>query len=367
MTIVQHLRARLNTKLSAAIVPAAATLLLGFMFSSAPCFAANYPQATISNGLITAKAYLPDAKNGYYRSTRFDWSGAVYSLEYKGHSYYGPWYDTVDPTVINWVFRDGKIVSGPCSALMGPVDEFAIPLGWDEAKDGGTFIKIGVGVLRKQGEPRYNRYYPYPVLNPGKWSVKVSKNSIRFQQVLSDPSLGYGYVYTKVVRLVPGKPEMVIERSLKNTGRLEIKSSVYDHNFTVLDHQPPGPDFKFEVPFQIQSPPRRYPQMARQPRPQLAVIRGNQIVYLKTLTGEDQAAVPIGGFGDTAKDATITIENRKVGAGYRITGNRPLISELLWSIRTVLAVEPYIAIDVQPGAEFTWNNTLTYYTLPTSK
>jgi hypothetical protein len=40
---------------------------------------------------------------------------------------------------------------------------------------------------------------------------------------------------------------------------------------------------------------------------------------------------------------------------------------LLWSIRTVLAIERSIAIDIQPGAEFTWKNTFEYYTLPTNK
>jgi len=57
----------------------------------------SYPQAEISNGLITAKMYLPDPVNGYYRSTRFDWSGAIYSLQYKGHEFYGPWVDRIDP------------------------------------------------------------------------------------------------------------------------------------------------------------------------------------------------------------------------------------------------------------------------------
>jgi hypothetical protein len=61
------------------------------------------------------------------------------------------------------------------------------------------------------------------------------------------------------------------------------------------------------------------------------------------------------------------IENEKVGAGLKINGNRPLSRELLWSIRTVLAVEPYVSIDVQPGAEFTWSNTFDYYTLPAAK
>jgi hypothetical protein len=67
------------------------------------------------------------------------------------------------------------------------------------------------------------------------------------------------------------------------------------------------------------------------------------------------------------RTSEIVIENKKVGAGLKIAADRPLIRNLLWSVRTVLAVEPYIAIDVQPGAEFTWKNTFDYYTLPATK
>src|SRR5215470_9122868 len=75
------------------------------MFSSTLSIAADYPQAEISNGPVHAKIYLPDSKNGYYRSTRFDWSGALYSLQYKGHEFYGVWYDRIDPKVVNWVYQ----------------------------------------------------------------------------------------------------------------------------------------------------------------------------------------------------------------------------------------------------------------------
>src|SRR3984885_3723531 len=341
-----------------ALVISAFAWLLSLTISSPSVRAADFPQAEISNGQITAKIYLPDAKNGYYRSTRFDWSGAVYSLQYKGHNFYGPWFDSIDPKVINWVFQGPDIVSGPCTALEGPVDEFQTVLGWDDAKPGGTFIKIGVGVLRKTGTD-YNRYLPYEVVDPGSWLVEKHKDSIVFQQELSDPALGYGYVYRKIVRLVKGRPEMVIERSLKNTGKREIQSTTYDHNFVVLDKQPPGPDFTFKVPFQIESP--------RPPKKEQAEIRGNEIVYKKTLTGEDQVAVPIQGFGDSAKDNEIVIENKKVGAGVRVSGDRPLVRNILWSIRTVLADEPYIAIDIQPGSEFTWRNRFEYYLIGTGK
>lgn len=336
----------------------ASILVLSLFLASTLGRAADYPQATITNGQVTAKMYLPDAKNGYYRSTRFDWSGAISSLQYKGHDYYGPWFDSVDPKVINWVNRDGEIVDGPCGALEGPVDEFQTPLGWDEAKPGGTFIKIGVGVLRKTGD-KYNRYFPYDVVNPGKWTVKTHKDSVEFTQVLSDPELGYSYLYRKVVRLVKGKPEMVIERSLKNTGRLEIKSEVYDHNFLVLDKQPPGPDFTIQFPFQVQTP--------RPPNESLLKVVDNRIVYQKQLSGKDEAVVFIRGFSDDAKDSKFVIEDSRVGAGMKMSVDRPLLREMLWSIRTVLAIEAYNAIDIQPGTEFTWSSTYDYYTLPTDK
>jgi len=45
------------------------------------------PTAEISNGQLRAKLYLPDAQRGFYRSTRFDWSGVITSLECKRHQF----------------------------------------------------------------------------------------------------------------------------------------------------------------------------------------------------------------------------------------------------------------------------------------
>jgi hypothetical protein len=350
-------RIRAAAKTTAAL-SAITSLILGVMLFASTAAASDFPQARISNGQITATVFLPDSEKGYYRSTRFDWSGAVNSLQFKGHEYYGIWFDGVDPKVINKDFPDGKIINGPPGALYGPVNEFQTPLGWNEATPGGTFIKIGVGVLRR-GEGTYNRFVPYDIVSTGKWSIKRHKNSIEFQQEISDPSSGYAYIYRKVVRLEQGKPNMVIEHSLKNTGEKEIKSNVYNHNFVVLDKQTPGPDFTFKVPFDIK--PMRPPDKA------LAEVRGNQVVLMKQLSGSEEVAMPFRGFGDSAMDNETIIENHKLGAGLKITGDRPLSMTVFWSIRTVLAVEPYIAIDVQPGAEFSWKDMYEYYTLPSQK
>src|ERR1051326_2122289 len=116
-----------------------------FLACGCAAVAADFPQAEISNGLIRAKLYLPDAEKGYYRATRFDWSGVISSLQYKGHEFFGQWFPRYDPKLHD--------------SITGPVESFKTgdtALGYDEAKPGETFIRIGVGVLRKPEERQYN-------------------------------------------------------------------------------------------------------------------------------------------------------------------------------------------------------------------
>jgi hypothetical protein len=343
----------LSTLLAGAIVGALAV--------GGKLLAADFPQTEISNGPLRVKLYLPDAKNGYYHSTRFDWSGVIASLEYKGHNFYGPWFDSFDPKVHDYAYVGAEVVVGSCAAISGPVEEFQTndaALGWDEAKVGETFIKVGVGVLRKDAGS-YDSLTPYEIVRPGSWTVRQHPDSVEFTQELTDPSSGYGYIYRKTVLLREGKPEMVLEHSLKNTGRRTIQSTVYNHNFLVLDKQPPGPDFAISVPFQIHSP--------NPPNKDFVQIRENQVVFSKVLENKDVVETLLQGFGPTAGDYDIRIENRKVGAGMRIRGDRPLSSVNLWSIRKVLAVEPFISMTISPGSEFTWNTYYEYYTLSSAR
>jgi hypothetical protein len=318
-------------------------------------FAADPPQAVIGNGQIRAKLYLPDPKEGFYRSTRFDWSGALLSLEYAGHNFYGPWFTKYDPSVRDFTYKDTDIIVGAASTMVGPVEEFQRPIGFDTAKAGGTFLKVGVGILRKADETNYAAFRPYEIVNSGKWTIRSGNDFVEFTQELTDAASGYGYLYRKTVRLTGGKPEMTIEHSLKNTGSQPIRTNVYNHNFLVLDGLPPGPDYSITVPFEIKT--------ARPPNPDFAEVRGKQIVYKKPLENQDRVAIPIQGFSSDPTDYDIRIENRKAGVGMRITGDRPLASESLWSIRSVLAVEPFLDVAAEPGKEFTWKYTYTYYTL----
>ena len=332
-----------------------ALVLLCIGFAVGEGLAADPPKAEIKNQQIRAKLYLPDAKDGFYRGTRFDWSGVIYSLEYQGHDFYGPWFTQFDPSVRDFIYKDADIIAGSASAITGPVDEFQKPLGYDTAKAGETFVKIGVGVLRKAEAANYAAYTKYEIVDPGKWTVRKGVDFVEFTQDLNDRATGYGYIYRKTVRLTSGKPEMTIEHNLKNTGRQPIRTNVYDHNFLVLDKAATSQDFVISLPFEIKT--------TRPPAAEMAAIRGKQIAYTKRLENQERVFFPIEGFSGDSKDYDIRIENRKLGVGMRVTGDRPLASETLWSIRSVLSVEPFIDVTAEPGKDFSWKYTYTYFTV----
>ncbi len=316
----------------------------------------THPDWEISNGLLKVKLYLPDAVNGFYRGTRFDWSGVIADLEYKGHSYYGPWFTGTDPNVSDFIYKGSEIIAGPCSAITGPVEEFNPALGYEDAKAGGTFLKIGVGILRKTDDQPYSPYHLFPIVNGGKWTVSKGADFVEFTQELHDPASGYGYIYRKKLSLVKGKPEMTIEHSLKNVGTQAIHTNVYDHNFLVLDKQQTNAAFSISFPFDVTATPP--------PDKEMAEIRKNQILYRKTLKGEERVYFSIDGFGKSAADYKVHIENTKASVGMTITGDHPLLKASLWSIRSVIAVEPFIDLSIEPGAESQWKYDYEYYTLP---
>ncbi|MGC4050182.1 MAG: hypothetical protein QM757_12425 [Paludibaculum sp.] len=323
--------------------------LLGFVIAAG--IAAEKPPAVISNRLIRAKVHLPDTREGFYRGTRFDWAGVVSDLTLSGHNYYPQWFDRVDSKVRDFVYDGAAIVASPCTAVTGPAEEFRAPLGYDEAKPGGSFVKIGVGVLRRPDTAPYDAFRLYELVDGGKWTVHQAAGSVEFVQQIDDPATGFGYLYKKTVSLTEGQPQMVLSHSLKNTGSAAIRSPVYNHNFLYLDRRPPGPDFVVSFPFEVATP--QVPPMAE--------VLGRQVSYTKNLTGEERVQLPITGYGKDARDYDIRIDNKAIDAGVRMRGDRPLSRIFLWSIRAPLSVEPFINIDLQPGAEFTWKLTYDYH------
>jgi hypothetical protein len=305
--------------------------------------AQDYPKAEISNGLIHAELMLPDSQNGSYRGTRFDWSGIISRLQFAGHEYFGRWYEHHDPKIHD--------------AITGPVEEFRTNdqgLGYDEAKPGGTFVRIGIGTVRKPDEPAYRAYETYEIIDPGKWTIHKHKNGIEFTHRLQSEQ-GYAYIYRKTVRLVKGKPELLIEHSLKNTGQKAIDTTQYNHNFFVIDHEVVGPDISVKFAF-APVPTRGFKDRAE--------VHGQQIAFPHDLEGTKGVFSELEGSHNDVEDYDFRVENLKTGAGVHFTSDQKLEKVNFWAISTVAAPEPYIHLKIEPGKQSRWTIRYDFYTLP---
>ncbi len=306
----------------------------------------DFPQASISNGIISARFYLPDSAKGYYRGTRFDWSGVIPELTYKDHGYCSQWFSNYSPTMHD--------------AIMGPVESFT-PLGYEAAKAGGRFVQVGVGILSKTNDNPYSPFTYYPMLDAGDWAVQTTPASIAFTHTLKDAD--YGYHYTKTETLLEGKPVLQLTHHLQNNGQQEIQTAVYNHNLFVLDKQSTGPGADITFPFRLEGDPQGQKGFGDG---NLAMIKGKQIVFNRDFQKKESVYTVLNGYGKKEKDYDIKIENHRTGAAVRITSNRPLSKLVFWGSSTIYSPEPYIQVNIRPGESFDWTTTYEFYTCKTS-
>lgn len=303
----------------------------------------EFPSVELSNGVIKLNLYLPDPEKGYYRSTRFDWSGVISKIEYNGHDYVAEWKTSHDP--------------GVNDDIVGPVEEFRTgsfdepsALGYKEAKPGEQFIKIGIGLLEKIDEPNYRFWNPYKIIKAGKWNVSHGTDWIEFQQDFQGVS-GWSYLYTKKITLSKDKPEFTMSHSLKNTGTRPIETSQYNHNFFIIDGTPIGTDYVLRFPFEVKT---------KRDVKEFLVAKGKELYFVKNLESE-APFTELEGFGNDAKDYEITIQNNKTRAGVIIKGDNPIAHLNFWTVKTTVCPEPFVAMNLAPNEQKDWKITYTFF------
>jgi hypothetical protein len=302
---------------------------------------ADHPMARISNGKLNAVIFLPNKEHGYYRASRFDWAGIVGCASLNGHTFFGEWFNHYDPMAND--------------AVAGPVEEFRNPtseLGYDEAAPGGAFVKIGIGVIQRVDSSPYHYGGSYPILDHGKWTVKVRKQSITFRQELHS-SIGFAYIYEKVLSLDKRGDVLSLEHHLKNIGTKPIDTAIYDHDFFMLDNKATGPGMEIHLPFA---------PVPDNPLPDSAQIDGKTIRLVSQLQPRHGLGAYLTGYSDKISDYDILFEDTKAKIGVEQTGDSPISKLYLWATPKTVCPEAYIAIHVAPGKSQGWNLHYRFFT-----
>lgn len=313
--------------------------------ASRPAFeSADIPKLWITNGLVKALVLLPDAKTGYYRGSRFDWSGLVARVEFEGHTYFGEWKTPHDP-------EGNDDVVGTAEEFGNTYPGTSGPLGYADAKPGEDFLKIGVGLLRKIEEPEYRFWFGYQITKPGTWTIRHGPNWVEFRQGLSGAN-GYGYSYTKRITLPEKRPELVITRTLRNTGTKALATSHYCHDFTIIDGEPVGPNYRVQFPFTVTT---------KSDLEQRAELRGSTITFPSVFREDESVFAELAGFSAAASDHAATVENLKSGAGVKIEGSRPLARFHFWATHRAACPEPFVQIELAPGEQAEWQTKYSFF------
>ena len=335
------------------LAPEIPTLLAQDVAPASPCANlpnSDHPKVTLRSGKMEAVIFLPDKDNGYYRATRFDWSGVVACVAVNGHKFFGEWFEKYDPLKNDSItgpveeFRTDNGVMGhyPASSPLTTIHTEAI--GYDEAKPGETFLKPGVGMLRKVNDRPYGSGTLYPIVDGGIWTTKTTKNSITFQQVLNG-SNGYAYVYIKTLSLDANGMGMTLSHTLKNTGTKMIDTKVYDHDFFVFDDKPVGPGMVIRFKF----PPRSVDPMT-----DMVKIDGDEIQFQRGAKPRENINAYITGYSEKVSDYDITVEDKNRKIGVEQTSDAPISRILFWTNGTPVCPEVYLHVPAAPGKTSHW-------------
>jgi len=308
---------------------------------------ADYPSATLSNDFVKLNLYLPDERHGFYRGSRFDRSGMVASATWNGHTFFGPWNDApADP------FHHDHV--------QGTAEEFSMddPPGFSRAAVNESFLKIGVGLLRRPNEHPYAFHKRYAITDPGRWEVHINDacTDIAFEHVITD-QLGWAYRYRKQIELLADQPGFVIRRTLENTGTRRIDTLHYGHNFIAIDDQQLGPGWELRLPYEVtvKDPNKLHGYVA---------VDGRAVsVQTPIPAGKSAWAEFVAGGELSSPDAPFTMSvTDPAGTSVQIDLDPAPQFVRLFATPRVVCPEGFVRIIANPGEVFAWSSRYLFST-----
>lgn len=235
---------------------------------------------TSNNGDLSVVVYLPpnvkENERPYYESSRFDWGSIIGTIvrssinpntgEKETHTLYGAnqWRLPHDPywveSGVGLASEFGVGTEGSfCSFLCGWNQVGQVTngiLGYQEARSGESFLKIGVGELIKgscntcDSAEDYKFNSPYQFAKPPVWTLETddSNNSIilRHEAVLDNRPIGY-----KIERHITlNDDQLLVKTFLSNLGSESFSTAWYSNHFFSCDARPVeyGYSLDFDLP-----------------------------------------------------------------------------------------------------------------------
>lgn len=287
----------------------------------------------IENESLSVVLHVPDIGKGFYRGTRFDWSGVFDAIMYKGCNYSDIWFEGYSP--LNH------------DAVCGPVDEFGA-VGYDDALPGELFLKLGVGLLMRPDNLPYDRFRLYEIADPGEWTIVRGADSVKFRHVLSSCE-DYSCDYEKEISLT-GRDSFCIRHKIHNKGRRDLCTDVYNHNFFTLGLLSVSQGRHVVFPFSPEADWRDDYDHVYLTEDGIRFSAPNDKVR-SVYTGNLHET----GKGFDGSPNSFDVLEESTGRGVQSRCDIPMTKAVFWANPKIACVEPYIDLCIQPGEVFEYS------------
>ncbi len=274
-----------------------------------------------------------------YSFGRFDWTGKITQVKYR-HS------------PVTTIERTDKIDLDLFGK--GLYNEFGIDtaLGFEEARPGEWFQKIGVGALQKT-EGAYQFTTPFKI-RPAQFQFEAHPDRV-LMRCLSESLNGYAYELRKEFCL--RENGLIINYELDNKGQKTIETDEYIHNFMGVDQQLIDKDYVLHFPFKLDQ--RGFRALVD---PENKMLFGEKQVGFNARPVEQFFISHLNG-GHTVP-AVWELHYLKSGIGIRETGSFSTQKVNLWGWGHVISPELFHRIIIPPGETASWKRHYEFFDLP---
>lgn len=281
----------------------------------------------LKNNSLDVLIDLPSENN---KGSRFDWTGRIKSISFL---------NTPLTTLENPALEEDPHMG------KGLYNEFGIdtPLGFDETEIGGWFHKIGIGLLKKD-DHQYNFQKKYTI-KPAKFDIVKDSHKIVIC-CTSEMMNGYAYFLKKEIALHAS--ELTIQYTLENTGKNDLVTDEYTHNFMGQNKVLLGKNYELAFPFKLK--PTLFEETVN---PELKVDIG-----VHKVTFNDTPTVPYffsNLTGNGFETASWKLINLDATIGIQEMGNFKTDKVNLWGSKHVISPELFFKIFLKPKESIEWS------------
>lgn len=229
------------------------------------------------------------------------------------------------------------------------------PPGYVEGTSGSPFLKIGVGILRRNSSA-YNFMTNYEVIELADTAAAWHSDRVHFVQTLSGNANGYSYSLEEDV--IAKNDRIIMNYMLTNTGSRTFTTEQYIHNFLTFSGRDVGPNYVIGFPYNFTSSPEVEPWSPPVRRLSIAstpqVVRlANMIVYKTRVSSVPKIWVykP----EDHAGRDLFFVEQTDTAQRLVIKSSLPAEYVGIWTTDYQVSPEQFLIITLAPGEhiEFT--------------